>query len=1239
MTEKQYIDRYINFYTDTKVKQRGKQLYKNNAVDFRSYDEKTDTYLFKVKGSRLYDVSIKNLNKKDITTFCTCPYDWGSVCKHTVATLLFLAENKNIELIDEVVETKKTTTERRAVKEELVLEDFKIITDELIKRNTTPSTYNSLYRSDIEVGSVLVENNKVTFDLKRSFDGFVNSYNKTDKVIFEIKDNKLHINSTETTHVAKGKLKLTEAFCLLSIVNSNTANFFDLLQGDEIKVAKHKATSSYGLNIEDFDKYFKINFEINNGLVVIKKEPAFGLISVKHFDKEFVGKLFNELSGNDVITHYSNNKELSIGFVLNKDNDYYYSDVAYSYMPITAKPNKAKTKLISKFNRLYDVSNEDVEINNEQAELINSIRMFNNSKDADAFNLSKRIFLGLLNQNYVYVSYKSEFRFSKNNLQSASLSPNLARVVIDVKNEGRFISAKIKLFAGNKEFTVNDIDEEKSDGVILSYNNVLYHLKTYKDVIAFNELGDGLRMVSDYKDEFFKNVIFPLSKNFEINFGENTYNNTKIELDFKSRQIYISEKDDFIVFQPQVVYDNNVSVLLSSEGNYLHKDDETGDLTEYIRNFDLEADFLETISELHPNFETQKENKYFYLSFDEFTEKLWFYKFFDELNVQNIELYGLKELKKFKYSPHKGKIVTSIKSGQDWFDVSVEVSFGDNTVSLSDVRKAVLNKEKYIQLKDGSVGIMPEEWLQKLEKYFRNGTVKKDKLEISKLRFSVIDELFENIDQTEIIEELAEKRRRLEQFKEISKTKIPKQIKAELRHYQKEGVNWLNFLNDMKWGGILADDMGLGKTLQILTFIQQIIKKDKLPNLIVVPTTLLFNWKAEIDKFAPELSAFYYYGNTREKNTKEFKKYNLIFTTYGTLLRDIEILNQYKFNYLILDESQAIKNPASRRYKAVNLIQAKNRIALSGTPIENSTFDLYAQMSFVNPGFFGSVNNFKKDYSNPIDKEANKIVADELQSIVNPFILRRTKESVATELPSKTEDVIFCDMETEQRKIYDAYRNEYRNKLLKNVEKNGLAKSKMMVLEALTRLRQICDSPALVKSEDFTNQSIKIKEIVNHIRNKTANHKVLVFSQFVGMLGLLKDELEKLNISYEYLDGKNSNKQREESVNNFQNNNDLRVFLISLKAGGTGLNLTAADYVYLLDPWWNPAVENQAIDRCYRIGQDKKVFAYRMICKNTVEEKILDLQAKKKKIASDIIQTDENVIKTLSVDSIKMLFK
>jgi SNF2 family DNA or RNA helicase len=775
------------------------------------------------------------------------------------------------------------------------------------------------------------------------------------------------------------------------------------------------------------------------------------------------------------------------------------------------------------------------------------------------------------------------------------------------------------------------------DNYIIKTGNSYHIAKNEKVTKIIADFPEKVKMAAPYKEEFFKKVVEPVSKNFEVRFKTGTFKTNPVELDFYKKQVFLSEKNDYVVFTPTVEYDNNVSALLSATGHILVKNGE--EITEYRRNFELENNFLDSLAELHPDFENQKTKKQFFLHYSDFTKNLWFYQFFDQLQTLDVEVFGLKELKKFRYSPFKGKINTSVTSGQDWFEVDITISFGDNRVTLYDIRKAVLNKQRYIQLKDGSAGILPSEWLHILEKYFRNGEINKDKLEISKLRFSVIDELFDQIDDTGILQEIAEKRQRLKSFTNITETFVPKQITATLRHYQKEGLNWLNFLDNMQWGGILADDMGLGKTLQVLTFLQQQKNKNRGTNLIVVPTTLLFNWENELKKFAPKLKSFYYYGTDREKSIAVFAEYDLIFTTYGILVRDIQILSQFKFNYAVLDESQAIKNPVSHRYKAACLIYARNKIALTGTPIENSTFDLFAQMNFANRGFLGSIQKFRENYSTPIDKDGDEQIAGELNRLTHPFVLHRTKEIVAAELPEKTENILYCEMESGQRRVYDAYRNEYRNRLLNKIEEDGIAKSKMMVLEALTRLRQICDSPLLLNSDEINeNQSVKIKELTRHIIYKTGNHKILVFSQFVKMLGLIKDELAKLNIDYEYLDGQNSSSQREQSVNNFQKNENLRVFLISLKAGGTGLNLTAADYVYIVDPWWNPAVENQAIDRCHRIGQDKKVFAYRMICKNTVEEKIMTLQQKKKKIAGDIIQTDESILKKLSKNDINQLF-
>lgn len=480
---------------------------------------------------------------------------------------------------------------------------------------------------------------------------------------------------------------------------------------------------------------------------------------------------------------------------------------------------------------------------------------------------------------------------------------------------------------------------------------------------------------------------------------------------------------------------------------------------------------------------------------------------------------------------------------------------------------------------------------------------------------------------------------RLQKISEIADVSVPKGIKAQLRDYQQHGLNWLAFLHKHRLGGCLADDMGLGKTLQAITFLQYLktSQKPEIPSLIIAPTSLIFNWNKEVEKFCPTLKMLTFTGGDRGVKKDDFKKYDLILSTYGTLLNDIDFLKDENFHYVILDESQAIKNPDSKRYKAVRLLKAYNRLVLTGTPIENNTFDLYAQLNFLNPGLLGSMSHFKTTFSDSIDKDKDEEASQLLGKIIMPFVLRRTKEDVAKELPDKTESIIYCEMGSEQRKVYDFFKDKYRDYLLNKIDENGVAKSQMYILEGLTKLRQICNSTALIsEEEDFGQFSVKLETLIEHIKEKTGQHKILVFSQFVKMLQIIRARLDEEHIGYEYLDGQT--RDRQSSVDNFQQNKDVRVFLISLKAGGTGLNLTEADYVYIIDPWWNPAVENQAIDRCYRIGQDKKVMAYRMICKDTIEEKIVALQTKKKAVAASIISVDDEK-KSFDLNEVRDLFR
>jgi len=504
----------------------------------------------------------------------------------------------------------------------------------------------------------------------------------------------------------------------------------------------------------------------------------------------------------------------------------------------------------------------------------------------------------------------------------------------------------------------------------------------------------------------------------------------------------------------------------------------------------------------------------------------------------------------------------------------------------------------------------------------------------------VVDELYANRDQEELELQLEEKYEQLRQFDQIKQIEPPASLHAVLRPYQVSGYQWLNYLKEVNWGGILADDMGLGKTVQALSYLEQFKNQEgKLRAIVICPTTFIYNWENEIKKFTPSLRHRIHHGPQRIRKKEELEQYDVLITTYGTLRSDIKILSALQFDYAILDESQAIKNPSSKVTRAAQLLQAKNRLCMSGTPLQNNTFDIYAQMNFLNPGMLGSVEFFRQEFAIPIDKLGEPDRKEHLRKLLYPFILRRTKEQVAKDLPEKQEMVVFCEMEQEQRDIYDAYRNDYRNQILGSIETQGIQKAQLAILQGLMKLRQICDSPAILnEKEKYPNHSIKLDELARQLKEDISDHKALVFSQFLGMLALIRTKLEELEIPYVYFDGSTTAPEREKAIQQFQQQDKIRVFLISLKAGGVGLNLTAADYVYIMDPWWNPAVEQQAIDRTHRIGQTKNIFAYRMICKDSIEDKILQLQERKRALAKDIITDDSGFVKSLSREDVEYLF-
>jgi SNF2 family DNA or RNA helicase len=613
---------------------------------------------------------------------------------------------------------------------------------------------------------------------------------------------------------------------------------------------------------------------------------------------------------------------------------------------------------------------------------------------------------------------------------------------------------------------------------------------------------------------------------------------------------------------------------------------------------------------------------------------------FSWLNENRVNLLNLgfevsqPESRDKKYFVGKAVLEVEVKENIDWFDIHAKIRFGEFEIPFKDLRKLILRKKVEFKLPNGEIAIIPEIWLTKYADLFALSETEgqNEKPVLKKHHLNLVKELEEgNLARVH----LSEKLRSLTSFSGIKTYPLPKGFSGELRPYQRAGYNWLRFLNDYKLGGCLADDMGLGKTVQALALLQSEKEAGHGASLIIMPTSLIYNWEMEAKRFTPELKVLTYTGTLRNKDTKRFEKYDLVLTSYGITRLDVESLRQFYFNYVILDESQVIKNPSSNIAKAVKELKSRHKLVLTGTPLENTTLDLWSQISFINPGLLGPQSYFRNEYQNPIEKKGDESKSKRLNATIKPFILRRHKSQVATELPEKVESIQYSSMTPEQEKRYEEVKSYYRGKILDLIEKEGLGNSRFMILEGLTKLRQLANHPKMVE-QGYTGDSGKLEDITHMLENALSEgHKVLVFSQFVKHLSIVKQFLKSNKIDFAYLDG--SSVDRKEQVQRFNRDPNLRVFLISIKAGGLGLNLTEADYVFILDPWWNPAVEAQAVDRAHRIGQKKKVFTYKFITRNSVEEKILTLQRKKLKLSTDLITVEESFMKQLTREDIELM--
>ncbi len=627
----------------------------------------------------------------------------------------------------------------------------------------------------------------------------------------------------------------------------------------------------------------------------------------------------------------------------------------------------------------------------------------------------------------------------------------------------------------------------------------------------------------------------------------------------------------------------------------------------------------------------------------------------------------------------------SVTSGIDWFELrgsfSYQTTDGRQEIPLPEVLAAARAGKTMLTLRDGSRGMLPDRWIEHSGLLTTIGKLDKDHLRFKSTQVVILDSLLNRQTRVNVDHQFEMIRNRLRQYRQVVPADPAASFQGQLRPYQRQGLGWLRYLRWLTIGGILADDMGLGKTVQVLAMLHRVYhlpddqdsdrpvhrvhcedRHGRLPSLIVVPRSIVFNWMNEANRFAPELRVQAYTGTDRQALRHTFADQDVIITSYGMMRRDIAELTNHHFEYVVLDEAQAIKNPTSQSAKAARLLNGRHHLALTGTPVENHLGDLWSIFEFLNPGMLGSNTRFAqliRSAGKPGRGRTSAVTGDgeratdrrtassktrhatQIAGALKPFILRRTKQQVLNDLPEKTEQTLLCQMEPHQRKIYDQLLRHYRGVLLGHRAKKPGASSltsekTMIVLEALLRLRQAACHPGLINPDLADESSAKLDVLLDRIQDLIEEkHKALVFSQFTSMLTLVRKQLDTRGLIYEYLDGKSRN--RGQAVERFQTDPHCPLFLISLKAGGLGLNLTAAEYVFILDPWWNPAVEAQAIDRAHRIGQTNPVFAYRLICQDSVEQRIAQLQEKKRRLADAIVGGQENLLRSMTHEDLQYL--
>lgn len=1246
-----HLIKYAYTHGTDEVIRRGKKIHAIGFAELVEHDELFGSAVFRVKDdtySTYYKVYVQKFNDpQSLSLRCGCPYNLGDICRHEAAALFQLQEmidRGNLQSGNVQYDQRHTAIKMKFID----LKTLRVLCSPDVF--TEAETFLRIHKASIE----LAANDTVKASVPLP--------GKSYKVIIHRNEERNFDTSCDypdTEH----PLCLPKVIVFLQLLHSYGSGYFDSIRNWDKE--KNKLLEAYGYSLsDDLDGKFEFSYKegkpflrlLDSSIkrVVSPLAPPPGLVVVAQqvveepeeiqepiISTRRLGVVFNFNKKTypfftiDVVSGEMNDKaEAFAGKVEKLDISRYVDTENLNEQDklLLASLRKLQEGEINKyisrnspFSGIWEniIHQEEDELPDETKELMMEYLL----------PKLKKLFTGSAVQPLVFLLPAKKV-FKTNNLQPLQLLHEEASPHFFVKKNSHYdITCRVK--AGGMEY---DLAENESESpLFFLYNNQL-HLWKNRETIQLTEkfIPSGKMIVP--QNEWSKSLqqfIVPLAKEHHVDFDRSLIQEVK-DGDPEIK-LFLMEKGDYLVFQPSFSYKGYETRIKERDEIVVPQGDK---VIVVHRNREAEGTFVCNLQSLHSNFVYNGDSASLALRGTDVLKNNWFFLFVDAMKDMKVPVFGFEALKNFRFNTAKPQTKIFISSNTDWFDAKVDIVFGEQKVTVAEVKRALANKQQFVQLNDGTLGILPEEWIKKYSLLFRIGEGKTNSLKLSRYHLSVVDELYENRDENELTVQLEEKYNRIREFNRINEIEPPEELKMVLRPYQVAGYQWLNYLSEIKWGGILADDMGLGKTVQALSFLEHYKNENgKIKAIVICPTTLIYNWENEIKKFTPKLSYRIHHGGARTRNKEELTDHDVVITTYGTLRSDIKLMMSVEFDYAILDESQAIKNPLSKVTKAACLLNVKHRLCMSGTPLQNNTFDIFAQMNFLNPGMLGTMEFFRQEFSLPIDKFGEEERKDHLRKILYPFILRRTKEQVAKDLPEKLEMILFCEMEEKQRSIYDAYRTDFRDKILGTIQEQGIQRSQLTILQGLMKLRQICDSPSILNEpEKFENHSIKLDELAREITENISNHKALIFSQFLGMLALIKEKLHQLGVSYEYFDGSTSAPDREKAIQSFQNDESKRVFLISLKAGGVGLNLTAADYVYIVDPWWNPAVEQQAIDRTHRIGQTKNIFAYRMICKDTIEDKIVQLQEKKRMLAKELIADDATFVKSLSKEDVEYLF-